>query len=150
MKLLIYLILASKLLTVTAPQSIAAPSEVGVLAQMYSDQSTFVYAHSDLSGSMFYDLRLGDKITAIYNDGSTQVFEVREVNAYAAKSNIIARSGGDFDLRVGSQWIPITGVMAMMSTPGGITLLTCYAGDRGFGIVTGRLFVELVPVEEIK
>ena len=146
MKLLVYLILAGKLLTVTAPQSIAAPDEIGALAQMNSDQSTFVYAHSDLSGTLFYDLQADDTVTAIYNDGSTQLFEVREVNAYAAKSNIIARSGGDFDLRVGSQWIPITGVMAMMSTPGGITLITCYAGDRGFGIVTGRLFVELVPV----
>lgn len=146
MKLLIFLILAGKLLTVTAPQSIAAPNEIGVVAQMQSVQTTIVYAHSNLSGTLFYDLKKDDTITAFYSDGSTQKFEVVDVGAYAARSTTLAQSGGNFDLQVNTTWMPLSDVMAMYSAPGGITLMTCYAANKGFDVVTGRLFVELVPV----
>ena len=63
MKLLIYLILAGKLLTVTGLQAIAAPNEIGVVAQMQSVQTTIVYAHSNLSGTLIYDLKNDDSIT---------------------------------------------------------------------------------------
>ena len=147
MKLLIYLLVFGKLLTVTAPQSVAAPEHVGVLAQMQSVQTTIVYAHSNLSGTLFYDLKDGDTITAIYSDGSAQEFEVVELGAYAARSTKIAQGEGDFDLRVNSAWMLISDVMAMYSAPGGITLFTCYSANKGFDVVTGRLFVELAPVE---
>ncbi len=149
MKLLIFLILAGKLLTVTAPQSIAAPNEIGVLAQMYANETTVVYAHSNLSGTLFYDLAAGDTITAIYSDGSVQAFEVVDAGAYAARSTTIAQGEGDFDLRVNASWMPISDVMAMYSAPDGITLFTCYAASKGLDVVTGRLFVELVPIAEV-
>ncbi|MBI5964930.1 MAG: hypothetical protein HY863_15735 [Chloroflexi bacterium] len=148
MKLLIYLILAGKLLTVSAPQSIAAPNEIGVLAQMQSVQTTIVYAHSNLSGTLFYDLADGDTITAIYSDGSAREFEVVDTGAYAARSTTIAQGGGDIDLRVDYTWRRLTEVMAMYSASGGITLFTCYGADNGFQVTTGRLFVELIPMPE--
>lgn len=147
MKLITLLLIAGRMLTVTLPQSTSAPEISGVLAQMYHDQTTFVYAHSNLSGTLFYDLQDGDIVTAIYSDGSNRQFEVAKIGVYAAQSTEIAKGGGDFDLRVNYQWIPITGVMTMYSIPDSITLTTCFADSNGFGIVTGRLFVMLAPVE---
>lgn len=146
MKLLILITLAGKLLTVTAPQSVAAPDEVGVLAQMPHNETTFVYAHSNMSGTLFYDLEIGDKLTAYYNDGSSQTFEVIQSRAHGARSTTIAQGGGNFDLRVDQQWMKMTDVMTMYAAPDGITLVTCFSANNGFGIVTGRLFVELIPI----
>ncbi len=147
MNTIVLLLLLGNLLTVTAPQSVAAPMVDGVLAQMVHDETTFVYAHSNLAGTLFYDLRDGDVVIAIYSDGSLREFEVVQIGAYAAQSTEIAKGGGNFDLRVNYQWIPITGVMTMYSIPGRITLSTCFADNKGFGIVTGRLFISLAPVD---
>lgn len=148
MKTIILIYLAGQLLSVSNPQAVVAPDAVGVLAQLYGGQTTFVYAHSYLSGKLFYALDEGETVTAYYSDGSHADFEVTDVGAYTARSTTIAAGGGDFDLDVDGQWMPITHVMEMYAAPGGITFATCYAVDKGLGIVTGRLFVETRPVAE--
>jgi len=148
MKTMILIYLAGQLLRVSAPQAVAAPDAAGMLAQFYGGQTTFVYAHSYLSGTLFYDLDEGETVTAYYSDGSHADFEVTDIGAYTARSTTIAAGGGDFKLDVDDQWVKITDVMKMYAAPGGITFATCYAVDKGLGVVTGRLFVETRPVAE--
>lgn len=147
MQILIFILLAGKLLTVTAPQSIAAPEQEGLLAQMPNGQTTLVYAHSNLSGTLFYDLKVGDTITAYYGDGTTKTFKVVTTGIHIAQSTEIAKGGGNFDLRVENNWMKLTDVTNMYSTPNGITLITCYSANKGHAVTTGRLFLELIPVE---
>ena len=148
MNLLILLLIAGNLFTVTLPQSVAAPVEAGVLAQMENYGTTLVYGHSDLVP--FYDLAVGDVVQAIYADGSTKNYQVTQIGHYIAKSTEIAKQDGNLLLRIGRfEWMPMMQlILEQYSTVGGITFVTCYSALNGHAAPTGRMFLELVPMEE--
>jgi hypothetical protein len=147
MKLLIYLIIAGKLLMVTP--SVIVPEVDGVLSLFPSD-STLLLAHSNLAGTNFYDLKEGEKVTAIYDDSSFMVYEVSQKDSFSAKNSLEAISGNDFMMRVDDEWRMMLDVLTDYQSLNSITLLTCYAGNKGFDVVTGRLFIELIPIEDIR
>ena len=144
MKTLILIYLASQMLTVTPATTI--PTVDGTLA-LYPSNSTLLLAHSYLAGTHLYDLREGDAVTAIYSDGTTQEYTVSQVDAFAARYSPDAISGYDFMMRWNDDWRMLSDVLPDYQSAESITLMTCYAGHKGFDVVTGRLFVELVPVE---
>lgn len=146
--LLTLLIILGNLFTVTLPQSVAAPVEAGVLAQMENYGTTLVYGHSDLVP--FYDLAVEDVVQGVYEDGSTKQYQVTQIGHYFAKSTEIAKRDGNLLLRIGRfEWMPMMQlILEQYSTVGGITFVTCYSGRNGHAAATGRLFVELVPIEE--
>jgi hypothetical protein len=100
---------------------------------------TLIYAHNYLSGVEFYNLEIGEIVTAYYSDGSTKEFQVIKKDAYA-----FGNSDDKLEMRVDQQWIEMGKVINMYSAPDSITLFTCYPED---GQTTGRLFVELNPLE---
>lgn len=100
---------------------------------------TLIYAHNYLSGAEFYNLDIGEIVTAYYSDGSTKEFEVVKKDAYAF-GNPVNKS----ELRVDYQWVEMGKVISMYSAPDSITLFTCYPED---GQTTGRLLVELSPYQ---
>jgi len=146
--LLTLLIILGNLFTVTLPQSVSAPVEAGVLAQMENYGTTIVYGHSDLVP--FYDLAVGNVVQGVYEDGSTKQYQVTQIGHYIAKSTEIAKRDGNLLLRIGRfEWMPMMQlILEQYSTVGGITFVTCYSGMNGHAAPTGRLFVELVPIGE--
>lgn len=146
--LLTLLLIAGNLFTVTLPQSVAAPVDAGVLAQMENYGTTIVYGHSDLVP--FYDLAEGDVVQGVYADGSTKNYQVTQIGHYIAKSTEIAKRDGNLLLRIGRfEWMPMMQlILEQYSTVGGITFVTCYSGMNGHAAPTGRLFLELVPIGE--
>lgn len=140
---LILLILSGQLLTVTAPQSISAPNDRGVLAQMEYHEKPIVYAHSYLSGTLFYDLRKGDIIPVVYNDGEYKKFVVTDIKIHISRKTKDPRN---FDLLIKDEWIPMSKVLSMYTTKDGLLLVTCYSGRKGNGISVGRVFIMLMPV----
>ena len=146
--LLVLLIILGNLFTVTLPQSVAAPVEAGVLAQMENYGTTLVYGHSDLVP--FYDLVEGDVVQGVFADGSTKNYQVTQIGHYIAKSTEIAKRDGNLLLRIGRyEWMPMMQLIReRYSTVGGITFVTCYAANKGHAAPTGRLFLELVPMED--
>ncbi len=149
MKLLTLIILLGRLLTVTAPQSVSAPDVSGVLAQMYQGSVHIVYAHSYLEGTSFYSLSQGDKVTGIFSDGSSQVYQVAAKDHFIASGTDVAATGTNFDVNVYGQWMPLSEATRLFYSPGGIVLFTCYSYNNGFSVTTGRLMVKLVPIVEI-
>ena len=146
--LLVLLMILGNLFTVTLPQSVAAPVEAGVLAQMENYGTTLVYGHSDLVP--FYNLVEGDVVQGVFADGSTKNYQVTQIGHYIAKSTEIAKRDGNLLLRIGRfEWMPMMQlIFEQYSTVGGITFVTCYAANKGHAAATGRLFLELVPMED--
>lgn len=146
MKFLILLILAGKLLVVNAPANTHAPDIDGVTGQMYAVQDALlVYAHEDKAGGQFYELNSGDTVTAVFDGGISQKYVVSMQGVYIARSTEAAKNGGDFEVRLNNQgeWMMLTEVIDLYSKPNNIVLITCSGGST----TTGRLFVELAPVE---
>jgi len=128
-------------LILTASMLIVSPT--ANLSSLQFDNSAIVYGHNYLDGGEFYNLDLNDNVAVYFADGSAKVYEVTDVQAYAAKSTTLAKTGTDFPLRVGSEWYTVTQVIERLSFDGSIVLVTCYPQK---GIVTGRLFIQLTEV----
>lgn len=145
MKILVLLYIANHMLTVTPSLHISNSNKVLTL---FPSESTLLLAHSNLAGTIFYDLRQGELVTAIYNDHTAQTYTVDQIGAYAARNSSDAISSADFMMRVDNSWRMMTDVLGDFQSPNSITLMTCYASSKGFDVITGRLFIELAPMEQ--
>ena len=152
MKTIIYLYLIGQLLAVNPPSNPSVPDVVGQFAQMEFDHGTLVYAHSYLAGTMFYDIAAGDIVHAIYSDGSLQSFEVVSSSIYIPRGTDEAATGANFEVRLDGigEWLRLHDVLRNHIEADDLTLYTCFGANKGFGVTTGRLIVDLEPISRSK
>lgn len=153
--LIVFMILAGSLHTVTPPQKAAAPDMPGEVAQMMAGERSEVpllYAHNYLDGGEFYDLEVGSSVLIERTDGSIQKYKVDQVLKTWAQSTDIASGGSNMLLESAEgREMHITEWISELGRPeGSVVLVTCYAArsvSGEFGPSTGRLFIRLIPVE---
>ena len=143
MKTIILLYLAAQMMTITPMTTV--PTVDGVLGYQTGSNANLLLAHSYLAGTHFYDLQAGDIVTAIYSDGTSEQLEVKRTDIFIARASLDAIGGTNFMFDNGQT---VSQVFDEYASPETITLITCYAGDKGFAVVTGRIFIELQQVTD--
>ena len=107
---------------INAPQTPTDPDQAGVI---YWQGGTMVYAHNYLAGGLLYDMRTGDTITVMMDDGSEQEYILLR-KTVAAPEN----------------WI--RSIIAY-SSPKSITFVTCWPEFPA--PYQGNLLAQFVPIE---
>lgn len=102
-----------------------------------------ILAHNNLSGSEFFNLDVGDTVSAVYGDGHYQTYRISNIEQYQALDPYSYNS--DFiDLRNGDKLTAQELFMRVYSQANTLVLQTCI--ERNGEWSWGRLFVVANPL----
>jgi hypothetical protein len=100
-------------------------------------------AHNFLSGRLFFQLKIGDKIQLVRGDGTLEKYQVTETHQYQALQPENPRSAF-VELTTGFKYSAASLFIKMYTGKKHLTLQTCI--EKGKELSWGRLFVIASPV----
>jgi hypothetical protein len=116
------------------------------LATQYHPAARFgvagILAHNTLAGQLFFDIKIGDVVTLVYGDGSTQRYQVTQISQFQARL-----AHHDYvDLEDGEIVSGAELFEEMYTGTDHVTFQTCIFAEGNAS--WGRLFVVATPISE--
>jgi hypothetical protein len=116
------------------------------LATQYRPAARFgvtgLLAHNTLAGQLFFDIKIGDVVTLVYGDGSTQRYQVTQIARFQARPD----SSDYVDLVDGEVVSGAELFQEMYTGTDHVTFQTCIFAEGNAS--WGRLFVVATPLSE--